>query len=120
MDAVQLFIPMDRRRALERGETLPERASGAVLFADVSGFSQLTPMLARHLGPHRGAEELTGHLNRVIGALVAAVHLFHGSVISFSGDGITCWFDDADTQADARAVGCALAMQAVVALLPPI
>ncbi len=122
MEGVQLFVPMDRRRALGCAGALPERASGVVLFADVSGFSMLSAALARDLGPQRGAESLTGHLDRVIGTLAAAVHRFHGSVIGFSGDGITCWFDDSDAadDASARAAACALTMQQVVAALPSI
>lgn len=122
IEAVQLFIPMDRRLALIRGAALPERTSGAVLFADISGFSLLTAALARDLGAQRGAEELTRHLDRVVGALSAEAQRFHGSVIGFSGDGITCWFDDTGPSTDgcARATACALRMQRVVAALPPI
>jgi class 3 adenylate cyclase/tetratricopeptide (TPR) repeat protein len=122
MEALQLFVPMDRRRALGLGERLPERTSGAVLFADISGFSALTAALARDLGPQRGAEDLTRHLDRVVGALTAAVHRYHGSVIGFSGDGVTCWFDEDALGADAcvAAGACALAMQEVVDGLPPI
>jgi class 3 adenylate cyclase len=87
------YIPMDRRFALAEGRPLPDRTSGAALFADVSGFTQVSAVLADELGPQQGAEELTGHLNRVFGALIAEVHHYHGSVVSFAGDAITCWFD---------------------------
>lgn len=33
MDALASFIPMDRRQALARGESLPARTSGTALFA---------------------------------------------------------------------------------------
>jgi hypothetical protein len=71
---------MDRRQALAAGRDLPERARGAALFADVSGFTSLTEMLARVLGPKRGAEELTVHLNGVYDALIA---LTPGAVASW-------------------------------------
>ena len=90
------YIPMDRRQAIARGQGLPDRASGAALFADISGFTPLTELLAEELGPRRGAEELTRQLNRVYDALIAEVHRYSGSVISFSGDAITCWFDTDD------------------------
>jgi adenylate cyclase len=86
---------------------LPERAQGAALFADISGFTPLTEALAAELGPKRGAEELTRHLNQVYDALVAELHRYGGSVISFAGDAITCWLDGDD---GARATACALAM----------
>ncbi|MCP4540454.1 MAG: tetratricopeptide repeat protein [Chloroflexi bacterium] len=104
-----VYIPMDRRQALARGESLPDRTSGAALFADISGFTPLTEALARTLGPRLGAEELTHQLNRVYDALIAEVDQYGGSVIGFAGDAITCWF--ADDGAPLRATACALAMQ---------
>ncbi len=35
MQNLNAYIPMDRRLALARGETLPDRCAGAALFADV-------------------------------------------------------------------------------------
>jgi class 3 adenylate cyclase len=104
---------MDRRHALVHGQSLPDRVHGAALFADVSGFTPLTEALVRDLGPQRGAEELTHYLNLVYDALIAELHRFGGSVISFSGDAITCWLND-DT--GLRAVACALAMQNIMNL----
>ena len=103
-----VYIPMDRRQALARGVDLPDRTRGAALFADISGFTPLTEALVQELGRQRGAEELTRQLNRVYTALVNHVHRYRGSVISFSGDAITCWFDGDE---GVRATACALAMQ---------
>lgn len=107
-----VYLPMDRRQALLRGESLPDRTVGAALFADISGFTPLTAALAQELGLQRGAEELTRLLNEVYGALIAEVHSYRGSVIGFSGDAITCWFDGDDGHG---AVACALAMQSAMA-----
>ncbi len=115
MDAFAAYIPMDRRQAMGRGETLPNRLTGAVLFADISGFTPLTHAFAKALGAKRGAEALLGHVNRVYEALIGALHRCRGSVIGFAGDGIICWFDDSLPDATARAVACGLAMQAVMA-----
>ena len=87
---LQAYIPGDRRRALARGEAMPDRIHGAALFADISGFTPLTEALSAELGAHRGAEELTKHLNRVFHALIEELHRFGGEVIYFSGDAITC------------------------------
>ena len=133
-ETAAIYIPMDRRQALARGETLPDRTRGAALFADISGFTPLTEALARELGFERGAEELTRQLNQVYTALIDEVHRYGGSVVSFSGDAITCWFDietfrgnvseeeDASktphrgvsTTPSLQATACALAMQAAM------
>ncbi len=114
-EAARTYISMDRRQALARGQGLPERSNGAALFADISGFTPLTEALASELGPRRGAEELTLHLNRVYDALITQLHVYGGSVIGFSGDAITCWIDagsdDNLQSAAARAIACGLAMQ---------
>jgi adenylate cyclase len=87
------YIPADRLHAIARGVQLPERARGAALFADISGFTPLTEALVLALGPQRGAEELPRQLNLVYNALVAEVHRYGGSVLGFAGDAITCWFE---------------------------
>jgi predicted ATPase/class 3 adenylate cyclase len=133
-----VYIPQDRLRALVYGLVLPNHARGAAMFADISGFTPLAEELVQQLGPQRGAEELTALLNRVYGALIAQVERFGGSVIGFSGDAITCWFDDdsfefsvlssqfdsLDTQnlklktqnsGPLRAITCALAMREAMA-----
>jgi predicted ATPase/class 3 adenylate cyclase len=111
------FIPIDRRLALARGETLPDRAVGAALIADISGFTPLTEGLAVALGPQRGAEELTRHLDTFYGTLIEPIEQYGGSVVGFSGDAVTCWFDQ-DT--GHRAIAAALTMQAAVRALPAI
>jgi len=108
MEKLVAYIPMDRRHAIARGETLPDRAQGSALFADISGFTPLTETLVRELGPQRGAEELTNYLNLVYDALIEDVHHYGGSIIAFAGDAITCWLDGDNGR---RATNCALAMQ---------
>jgi adenylate cyclase len=108
MEAMDVYLPMDRRQALVRGEPLPERTWGSAIFADISGFTQLTDVLVQGLGPQRGAEELTRFLNMVYDKLIAELHKQGGCVIGFSGDAITCWLDGDDGR---RAAACALAMQ---------
>jgi adenylate cyclase len=119
METPAAYLPIDRRLALAEGRELAARARGAALFADISGFTPLTEMLARELGRQRGAEELTVYLNRVYDALITELYHYGGTVICFSGDAITCWFDETvPAQAVAtpepaalRATAAALAMQ---------
>ena len=111
------YIPADRRAELAGGEPLAVVADGTALSADISGFTPLAEMLAQALGPHQGAEVLTQVLNRVYDLLIAEVDRVGGSVISFSGDAMTCWFgaptaNAAGRQSAARdAATCALALQ---------
>ncbi len=109
MDPCLAYIPLDRRHALAAGASLPERSRGAALFADISGFTPLTEALLHAYGPRRGAEELTDRLNAVYSTLIHHVHRFGGSVIGFSGDAITCWFDDGIAASGERGVHLALA-----------
>jgi len=120
MESLAAYIPIDRRHALARGAALPDHTSGAALFADISGFTPLTEALVQALGPQRGAEELTRWLNEIYDALLVAIENYRGSVIGFSGDAITCWFDDQNesllgpqskTSAALRATASALAIQ---------
>jgi class 3 adenylate cyclase/tetratricopeptide (TPR) repeat protein len=107
-----IYIAIDRRLALARGEDLPYHNQGAVLFADISGFTPLTAALLKELGLKRGPEELTRQLNLVYDALITEVDRFGGSVIGFAGDAITCWFE---ADHGLRAVTCGLAMQQAMA-----
>jgi adenylate cyclase len=116
------YLPQDRRRALARGENLPDRAHGSVLFADISGFTPFTEALRHAYGARRGAEELTNHLDTVYTALIAEVERYGGSVTGFSGDAITCWFGDGGQGTGdggrgtaVRAVACAVALQTAMA-----
>ncbi|HVO41343.1 MAG TPA: tetratricopeptide repeat protein [Aggregatilineales bacterium] len=106
-----VYMPMDRRQALAHGQPLPERTQGAALFADISGFTPLTEALTRMLGQRGGAEALTRQLNLVYEALIAEIDRFGGSVIGFSGDAITCWFDGSEETPFVRAIACAFAIQ---------
>jgi adenylate cyclase len=116
------YLAQDRRHTLARQELLPDRTTGSVLFADISGFTTLTESLRHRFGPRRGAEELTKHLDAVFAALIAEVERYGGSVIGFAGDAITCWFDEMnkgrgmrdEKQAAQRAVACGLSLQAAM------
>lgn len=105
------YLAMDRRHALLENAEMPDRFSGSALLADISGFTPLTEALVEHLGPRRGAEELTILLNRVYTDLVARVHHFRGSVACFIGDALIACFPDDD---GLKAVACGLQMQRVM------
>jgi len=70
MTDLSAHIPRDRLYALAHNETLPNRTNGAVLFADVSGFTPLTRTFAKTLGQKRGAEAMLGVLNPLFETLI--------------------------------------------------
>ena len=110
------YLPQDRLRTLARGEVLPDRTTGSVLFADISGFTALTEGLRESLGARQGAEELSRQLGAVYSGLISEVENYGGSVIGFAGDSMICWFDGAveGKNSAAQAVACALTMQSVM------
>ncbi len=108
LDLLSAYLPRDRRRALATGRPLADRAAGAVLLADLAGFTPLADALTSSLGPQRGAEELTRLLNAVYDALIGQVHRYGGSVVSFIGDAVVGWFAGDD---GLRAAACGLGMQ---------
>ncbi len=105
IDSLLAFIPIDRQLALANYTPLRVNTRGAALFADLSGFTPLTEALVRALGSQRGAEELTRQLNLVYDALITQVENFRGTVIGFSGDAITCWFEIRDEGGRMKAEG---------------
>ena len=117
---LHIYLSQDRLRALARGETLPDRMSGAVLFADISGFTALTESLRERLGARQGAEELTRQLGAVYSALIGEVEKYGGSVVGFAGDAMMCWFDDAgeESTSSSRAVTSAFGMQPAIDAFP--
>ena len=112
------FLAIDRRIAIAAGRELPTRALGAVLFADLVGFTTLVETLGNELGPRRGAEELSLHMSRLFEKLTARVHSWGGSVVTFIGDAMLCWFDAGDgmvpDESSARAAHAAFALQRAV------
>ncbi len=116
--SISAYLPQDRSRALANNTTLHEQTTGAALFADISGFTPLTEALRASLGARQGAEELTKRLGAVFTVLIAEVERYGGSVISFAGDAITCWFDDELENSSFRAAACALALQQAMKEFP--
>ncbi|MBL4632899.1 MAG: AAA family ATPase [Kofleriaceae bacterium] len=115
------YIPTDRRLAVAKGSSLPANCVGSALFADISGFTHLVDSQIDEFGARKGAEEVSRTLNTVFTALIGALHRYGGSVIHFSGDAITCWFDETGPgeagQARRRAITAGLAMQKSLATL---
>lgn len=117
-----LFVPMEIRSSIATDKTLPVAATGAVLSADLSGFTGLANALSEELGVARGAEQLAATMGQAFDGIIAPVHQYAGSVVGFSGDAITCWFDESDSavSASARATAAGAAMLAAIDSLPAV
>jgi adenylate cyclase len=113
--SISAYIPLDRRAALLSGQNIDGLREGSALFADISGSTAMAEALVDSLGPLRGADEVSRQLNRTYDALIDRVHGYGGSVIGFSGDAITCWFDG---DAGLLAAACAVDMQQAMQELP--
>lgn len=67
-----------------------EAAHGAVLFADISGFTALSERLAAKGA--EGVEELTQVLNAYFGRLIDIIALHGGDVVKFAGDALLAFW----------------------------
>jgi class 3 adenylate cyclase len=115
IDALASFLPSLAVAHAQSGEPScrSRELRGAVLFADIAGFTALTERLAAS-GPE-GAEELTRQLNRAFGELTELVAERGGDTVKFAGDGLLAlWVADGDRDLPhtvACAAHCALAIQ---------
>ena len=95
VQAVASFVPGLLVRRLQEqpdsaGTSRVDRVAGAVLLADVSGFTAITERLARR-GP-AGAEALGGLLNGTWGRLLTLIAEAGGDVLKFAGDALLACF----------------------------
>jgi class 3 adenylate cyclase/tetratricopeptide (TPR) repeat protein len=95
-----VFYPGEDVRLVESSGNI---FSGALLVADIAGFTEMTEILSR--GGAEGMEELTSVLDSVFHLMTEEVFRNDGSVISFSGDSVLARFSS-----PAGAAACAEAM----------
>ncbi len=86
-----VFFPKQDTELIGNGQTV---FSGALLLADISGFTEITDTLAK-LGKE-GTEELSSLLNKCFDAMLEVIFHNSGSVITFSGDSILARFDSGE------------------------
>ena len=92
---------------------LAERFTGAVLVADVSGFTRMSELLAKRGAI--GAETLNRLLNDYFGRAIAVITAHGGDVVRFAGDALlAAWYPESDggiAELTSRAARCALEVQ---------
>jgi class 3 adenylate cyclase/tetratricopeptide (TPR) repeat protein len=120
--ALAAFLPGSLVRALLEDESRPREGAwherwGAVLFADLSGFTTLAETLDQ--GDPSGAERVRGILDTAFGLLLDALGAHGGDVLRFAGDALVALWpvdsSEALPQAVALAARCALVMQSLLA-----
>lgn len=90
ISALAALVP--RRLLTIDARPFPQTRRGVILFADIAGFTRLTENALRSDGT-RGVEQLTGHINGLLGDLVDAAQSAGGDVLKFGGDAILVAFD---------------------------
>ena len=94
-EALASFLPQRLVRRLAEapegaGRPHADRMTGALLLADISGFTAITERLAER-GPG-GAEELQGLLSGAFQPLLELIAGTGGDVLKFAGDALlACW-----------------------------
>ncbi len=124
LDTLASYVP---RLVIQRLEADPEPLSepreeylsGAILFADIAGFSRLADQLA-HDKNRAGAEELTALINRYFGHLVGHVTAHGGDIVKFAGDALLAFWPVNDCwktveAAALQAARCGLVIQSQLA-----
>ena len=94
----------------ESGQVRGEFRFGAVMFADVSGFTAMSEKLSV-LGKE-GAEEITGIVNGYFDKMLRISSKFGGDLLKFGGDALLLFFEGTDGAH--RALTTAWAMQAAM------
>jgi len=89
------------------GKTGGRFIDGTLLFADISGFTAMSERLSR-IG-REGAEEITAHVNRYFGTMLAILSDHDGQLVKFGGDALLGLFLEPNSAT--RAVQAAQRMQ---------
>ena len=97
--------PFVRKRLLDLNTGEPFLAEGALLFMDISGFTELSEKLGQLGKP--GTEELSSILNKFFGSMFNITGDLGGNILKFGGDALLVGFYEHTGVAKKRAVQCA-------------
>ncbi len=105
-DPLRPFVP---RIAVDWLRDTPEaraqRFDGTLVFADISGFTDLTEALAKR--GREGAEEIAGVVDAAFAQLIRKAYAHGADLLKFGGDAVLLLFrgDDHERRAGAAAIG---------------
>ncbi|HEY1480635.1 MAG TPA: tetratricopeptide repeat protein [Gaiellales bacterium] len=105
-DPLRPFVPRIAVDWLRDAPTTRTRAyEGTLVFADISGFTDLTETLAKR--GRRGAEEIAGVVDAAFGELMRRAYAQHADLLKYGGDAVLLLFrgDDHARRACSAAVG---------------
>lgn len=94
---VATYLPHHVARALlhhprpPTGQIRGEFLTGTLLFADISGFTNLSERL-RQMGGKEGAEEVVRIINKYLDVMLGILFRHGGQLIKFGGDAMLCLF----------------------------
>ncbi len=115
LDAVITYLPRHLVQteldhlAEERASASGEFLDGALLLADISGFTAMSERLST-LG-REGAEQITEIVNRHFGVMLKIIFDHGGDLLEFGGDGLLVFFRDSELPGSARALYTSWKMQ---------
>ncbi len=99
--AVLTYIPphvaLDMLRQPVTAENTGKFLEGTLLFADISGFTNLSEKL-KEMGGKVGAEELTRIINEYLDVMLGILAKHNGLLIRFGGDAMLCLFTCEETE----------------------
>jgi class 3 adenylate cyclase len=75
-----------------------EFLEGTLLFADISGFTELSERL-HQMGGKEGAEKIVGHCEPFLDTMLAILFQHNGRLINFGGDAMLCLFTEEEGSA---------------------
>jgi class 3 adenylate cyclase/tetratricopeptide (TPR) repeat protein len=111
LHTISTYLPLGlvQRRLSKPTEKLvwSEFVEGTLVFADISGFTAMSALLAAH--GREGAEVMTDVVNHIFAALLEPLTDFGGDLLRFGGDGMLSGFQGAEHSL--RGSSAALAMQ---------
>ncbi len=111
-DVLRPFVPRIAADWLrEAPGTLARTFEGTLVFADVSGFTELTEKLSKR--GREGAEEIAVVLDAAFAELIAAAYAHHADLLKFGGDAVLLLFRGENHER--RAATAALGMQDALA-----
>jgi class 3 adenylate cyclase/tetratricopeptide (TPR) repeat protein len=98
--AARSYVP-DLVRHWSADQPSHRQVEGALVSADISGFTALSERLAAH--GREGAEELTVLLNQCFGGMIEIIDEYGGDVLKFGGDALLVLFSGAESSERAAA-----------------